>query len=139
MKTEEVTFQLMTRKSSTVESELELLHQIDDGLPISALEKLIADGMLNEPELFYFISKRTLSRRKGEKRLNPEESDLLVRIARIYGFATEIFGSKEKANTWLRTSNHALRNSLPLDLLRTDLGARVVETILGRIDHGIYS
>jgi putative toxin-antitoxin system antitoxin component (TIGR02293 family) len=139
MKSQEALFQLLTRKSSTVEAELELLDRVDDGLPIAALYRIIDDGMLNESELEHFISKRTLSRRKGEKKLNSEESDLMARVARLSGFAVEVFGSKEKAYKWMRTPNKALRNNLPLNLLKTDLGARLVETILGRIDHGIYS
>jgi putative toxin-antitoxin system antitoxin component (TIGR02293 family) len=48
-------------------------------------------------------------------------------------------GDPEKAHNWLRRPNRALHNRLPMDLLETESGARVVETILARIEHGIYS
>jgi putative toxin-antitoxin system antitoxin component (TIGR02293 family) len=64
---------------------------------------------------------------------------LLARLARIHEYAEEVFGTAEKANKWLRTSNRSMKNHRPLDLLRTDYGGRIVETILGRIDHGIFS
>jgi putative toxin-antitoxin system antitoxin component (TIGR02293 family) len=138
--TQEMIFQWMLfAKSSTVETELELLDQVDNGLHIRLLELMIEEGLLTELEATRFISKRTLERRKSETKLKIEESDLIVRIARVCGYALEIFGTKEKASKWLHTPNKALKDKVPFDLLQTDLGARLVQTILGRIDHGIYS
>jgi putative toxin-antitoxin system antitoxin component (TIGR02293 family) len=71
--------------------------------------------------------------------MSPEESDLLARLARIHDFAVEVLGNHDKARKWLRTPNRALKDHVPLELLRTDYGARIVESILGRIEHGIFS
>ncbi len=65
-----------------------------------------------------------------------DESDRLMRVA---AQAAEVLGSKEKASSWLRSPNRALAGSRPLDIIDTDLGAREVETVLGRIEHGVYS
>ena len=46
---------------------------------------------------------------------------------------------EDKASTWLRRPNRALNNERPLRLLDTDVGARQVEDILGRIAHGVVS
>jgi putative toxin-antitoxin system antitoxin component (TIGR02293 family) len=40
---------------------------------------------------------------------------------------------------WLRTPNTALRGETPISLLETDIGARMVERVLGRIEHGVIS
>jgi putative toxin-antitoxin system antitoxin component (TIGR02293 family) len=122
-----------------ITSEVEMLNILNQGLPIEALAEIEHRGIVNEAEMKSFIAARTLARRKSEKRLSPEESDLIARIARMYDFAVEVFGDEQKAHKWLRTSNRALSGHLPLDLLRTDYGARMVESILGRIAHGIYS
>ena len=58
-------------------------------------------------------------------------------MARLIAVAEETFGSQEKANIWLRRPTTALGGEAPLDLLDTDEGARQVETLLGRIAHGI--
>jgi putative toxin-antitoxin system antitoxin component (TIGR02293 family) len=60
-------------------------------------------------------------------------------MARVYANAVEMIGDREKATAWLGTPNRALGGDRPLDLLDTDLGARMVEDILGRIAYGIYS
>jgi putative toxin-antitoxin system antitoxin component (TIGR02293 family) len=120
-------------------SELEMLAVLAQGLPVEVLRILAVKGVIEDSELKEFIAPRTLARRKKDDRLSAEESDLIARLVRIHDFALEVFGSAEKAHKWLRTPNPALEKKRPLDLLKTDYGARIVETILGRIDHGIYS
>jgi putative toxin-antitoxin system antitoxin component (TIGR02293 family) len=85
------------------------------------------------------IPARTLARRKKERQLRPDESDRLLRLARIAALAEETLGTREKATTWLRGSIRALGGASPLDLLDSDLGAQEVENILGRISYGVYS
>ena len=60
-----------------------------------------------------------------------------VDLVRVVAAAEETFGSREKAGTWLRRPTIALAGESPLDLLDTDEGAREVETLLGRVAHGI--
>jgi putative toxin-antitoxin system antitoxin component (TIGR02293 family) len=52
--------------------------------------------------------------------------------------AIRLLGSRDKAAHWLRTANRALDGTTPLSFLDTDIGARQVSEILGRIEHGIY-
>ena len=47
------------------------------------------------------------------------------------------FGDKQKAGAWLRRPSSALAGERPIALLDTDEGSRQVETLLGRINHGI--
>jgi len=85
------------------------------------------------------IPARTLARRKKERQLHPDESDRLLRLARIAALAEETLGTREKATSWLRGSIRALGGVSPLDILDSDLGAREVEHLLGRISYGVYS
>jgi putative toxin-antitoxin system antitoxin component (TIGR02293 family) len=86
------------------------------------------------------IPQRTLTRRLSQRsRLTAAESDRTVRFARVYASAVEMIGDEAKAVEWLRTPNRALGGERPLDQLDTDLGAREVEDILGRIAYGVYS
>ena len=86
------------------------------------------------------IPQRTLTRRLSEgSLLTSAESDRTVRMARVYANAVEMIGDEEKAIEWLRTPNRALGGERPLDQLDTDMGARMVEDILGRIAYGVYS
>ena len=82
---------------------------------------------------------RTISRRKGDKRLTTAESDRLYRLVHIAAKAEEVFGTTDKASKWLVHSNRALNDSMPLELLDTDEGTRQVEAVLGRLEHGVFS
>jgi putative toxin-antitoxin system antitoxin component (TIGR02293 family) len=86
------------------------------------------------------IPARTLTRRKSEGKLAPEESDRLVRASRIFGRAMELFeGDRDAARTWLTSAQPAVGGLVPLELARTDVGANEVENLVGRLEHGIPS
>jgi len=122
-------------------SSSDLRGRILEGLPYAAAESVMLELDLDSVEMSEAlnVSRRTLSRRKDEKRLHPDESDRLYRVARIAARAEEVFGGKEKAAAWLRRANRALGGDQPLALVRTDLGALQVEEVLGRIEHGVAS
>ena len=125
-----------------IKSSDDLAHLIRKGLPagsITALaEKLhVANNALSKK---LGIPQRTLTRRLSKSSLlTPAESDRTVRMARVYANAVEMIGDEEKAIEWLRTPNRALGGERPLDQLDTDMSARMVEDILGRIAYGVYS
>ncbi|MFI5243982.1 MAG: antitoxin Xre/MbcA/ParS toxin-binding domain-containing protein [Gemmatimonadales bacterium] len=84
------------------------------------------------------IPARTLARRRLEGRLGPEESDRLVRAARVVGRAIELFENDvQAARQWLEAPQRALGGVAPLEFARTDVGARAVETLIGQTEHGI--
>jgi putative toxin-antitoxin system antitoxin component (TIGR02293 family) len=102
--------------------------QRNTGLPASALAELIQ------------IPIRTLTRRKSEGKFAPEESDRLVRAARVFGRAMELFeGDGDAARAWLTARQPALGGLVPLQLARTDVGAGEVESLIGRLEQGIPS
>jgi putative toxin-antitoxin system antitoxin component (TIGR02293 family) len=82
------------------------------------------------------LSPRSLQRRRRSGRLARFESDRLYRLARIVALAHESLGSQELAARWLRRSNRALGGIAPIAAVDTELGARQVENVLGRIAFG---
>jgi len=124
-----------------VQSEFDLASVAMAGLSAEAAAKVVASGFLSADELYELvIPRRTLDRRREDKQpLTVIESDRLLRVIRVIVRAIEALGDPAKASTWLRTENRALRGETPLGLLATDIGARMVERILGRIEHGVYS
>jgi putative toxin-antitoxin system antitoxin component (TIGR02293 family) len=85
------------------------------------------------------ISRPTLHRRKGQGRLTSDESDRLVRFARLMGMAVQALGTEQDARDWLGSPQHGLGGVIPLDYARTEIGAREVEDLLGRIEYGVFS
>ncbi len=125
------------RKPGVV-TDLALARAVRDGLPFAALERLIADGVVDEREVeTYFIPRRTFYARRQKGTLSREQSDLVVRLARIQAIADDVFDSRANAKGWLRDPNGAMDGQVPLTLLDTDEGGRLVETVLGRIAYGI--
>jgi len=81
-----------------------------------------------------------MTRRLSERsRLTPAESDRAVRFARIFAHAVAMIGEEEKAVQWLLTCSRALGGERPLDRRDTDVGAREVEDVAGRIAYGVYN
>jgi putative toxin-antitoxin system antitoxin component (TIGR02293 family) len=122
----------------TVPLDLALANAVREGLPISALDRLIASGIVGEDEVeARFIPRRTLYARRQKGTLSREQSDIVVRLARIQTTADEVFGDRRKSHSWLRRPNGALDGQVPLSVLDTEEGGRRVEAVLGRIAHGI--
>lgn len=86
------------------------------------------------------VPKRTLARRLSDgEPLTVEETDKAVRLARVDRLAANVFGDAAKSHRWLRKPKKALGGETPLAYLATEAGARVVEEMLHRIDHGILA
>ena len=66
-------------------------------------------------------------------------SDKALRLMRIARLAERVFGDFAKAHRWLRKPKRSLAGKTPLDYLASENGARIVEDMLGRIEHGIYA
>lgn len=115
---------------------------VETGLPYGALERFQQNADLPLRELADAISVplRTLDRRKSAGRLEPEESDRAVRLSRVFAAAIGLFeGDDGAARAWLRKRQPLLGNERPLDLVRTEVGAREVERLIGRLEHGVFS
>jgi putative toxin-antitoxin system antitoxin component (TIGR02293 family) len=103
---------------------------------ISRLER---EGLTRD-DIRMIIPDLTLERRlaAGEDPLTVEEGDALVRLLQVISQAREVFGDATLADEWLRSANPALGGNIPIRMARTDLGGREVETVLGRIAHGVF-
>ena len=130
---------LLGLKSSNT---VQLLEQVETGLPYKALERLqhnIAVSTLQLAELLR-IPPRPLARRKSEGRLQPAESDRLLRLSRIFVQALKLFeGDFHGARAWLFSPQPAFAGHTPIEFAKTELGAREVEHVIGRLEHGIPS
>ena len=120
-------------------SESDVMTLARRGVPTGALEHFVERIGFHyhaiEPAV---MPRRTFERRKRAKEpLTPTESDRLLRLVRLVAEAEETFGDPGVARAWLGRGNRALGGAPPIDLADTDQGARAVETLLGRIAHGI--
>jgi putative toxin-antitoxin system antitoxin component (TIGR02293 family) len=119
-----------------------IMRAVEHGLAYETFENLRENAGISAEELAAWVqlAPRTLTRRKQQGRFAPEESDRLLRAARLLGRAVELFeGDRDAAREWLVTPQRALGGEIPLDVAHTEVGAREVENLIGRIEHGVYS
>ena len=87
-----------------IESTRDMTEAIRQGIPYLSLIALAtaAHLELNKMSTVLMIPMRTMARRRESKRLTAEESDRLVRLARIFTHAINVFGDRDKAAKWLQ-------------------------------------
>lgn len=117
-----------------------LVRQVRQGVAMEeffALQELLG---LSEEALAEAVgmSRTTLHRRKKSGTLDSVESERVLRVTRMFVRAEEVFESREAAREWLRAPAVALQGESPLEYLDTEIGAREVENILGRLEHGVF-
>ncbi len=117
-----------------------LVERIREGLPFTEFRVLLELLAIPEEELgrLLGISPATLNRRKKARQLGMPESERVVRFARLFGIAMEVLGGEEASREWLKTPNPGTGGESPLSYADTEFGAREVENVLGRLDHGVF-
>jgi putative toxin-antitoxin system antitoxin component (TIGR02293 family) len=117
---------------------LDLAKAVRAGLSVDAVDRLCAMIAPAEPALRYrIVPKATLARRTAARRLSPEESDRLARLARLWAFASNVWKSDDAAQRFLGEPHPLLGGRIPRELAtETEVGARAVEDLLGRLKYG---
>lgn len=119
-----------------------ILKAIEKGFSWKTFERFLKNIDLPAEQIADIIGipRRTLARRKVEGRLKADESDRLLRLARVFGSALDLFnGNRDAAVLFLTDVNMALGGVAPIDLARTQIGAEEVEQLVGRIQYGMFS
>ena len=111
---------------------------LEKGVPAAWARSLETQGLTRD-DIRRIIPDRTLDRRiaKGEN-LKIDEADGLARLLRVVKAARDLFENDENADGWLRNPIPSLGERIPIEMAQTDLGAREVEAVLGRMAHGVY-
>ena len=120
-------------------TEADILHIVEGQLSPSVVKRLIALGLERSEIDRAIIPLRTLQHRRSRReKLTVDESDRVLRLIRILSSAELVYGSRERALTWLRTPHARLDGRTPLSLLSTDTGSGIVAELLIQIDEGMF-
>lgn len=117
------------------------LETVESGVSLGTLSDFVASSGLELRDIYeVVIPARTLKHRRARKEsLTADESDKLARLIRIFDQAAQVLGSKEKALHWLNESKRRFDGRTPIQMLRTELGGRMVEEMLGQIEYGMFA
>ena len=120
----------------------DLIRQVRRGFSFRALLDLQTKVGVPLAEIASIIDlpPRTLARRKSSGRLSADESEKLLRLSAVFEQAVDLFeGDQANALKWLTTRKKEIENETPLAYAGTELGAREVENMIGRLEHGVFS
>jgi putative toxin-antitoxin system antitoxin component (TIGR02293 family) len=124
----------------SIDTTTDLIAAVRQGLPFTVFTTLQEFLGVSAATLAQLIGLpvRTLHYRKRQGSFKPDESDNLVRIARVLSRVLEFFEDKEDALYWLKTPATALDDTTPLSLLDTEIGAQEVLRLIGQLEHGVF-
>ena len=117
-----------------------LVERLRNGFPMREFRLLQDLLKISEEELgrYLGISAATLHRRKKAGHLETPESERIVRFARLFGIVMEVLETQDATREWLKSANPGTAEEPPLSYADTEFGAREVESLIGRIDHGVF-
>lgn len=126
----------------TVKTEFDLIELSNEGLKRESLDSLISflgisrkhfvEGVLD-------LSIKTIERKRPDDRLGRHTSSHLIEIAKVVEHAMAVFEDEEKVRDWLTTPNRSMNGMCPFELFHMPTGLALVNTVLGRIEEGVYS
>ena len=120
----------------------ELVRLVKAGLPFGRLVKFqkTAGMPMDDVARLVGIPRRTLARRQHEGRLRPDESDRVLRLSTLFDLATDLFeGDAAAARRWLGSPQLGLGGEIPFEFASTEVGAREVENLILRLEHGVIA
>jgi putative toxin-antitoxin system antitoxin component (TIGR02293 family) len=124
---------------TTVRTMRELESAVSAGLPKHSLERLSArlydDRKIASAYKFKVIPQATWKRRT--ERLSLDESERTERMARVLAHAEYVWDDRDQAREWMSRPHPELQNSSPIEVARTELGARRVEDVLDKLFYGL--
>jgi putative toxin-antitoxin system antitoxin component (TIGR02293 family) len=134
--------EIFSNELTSAGKQFKAVSAIESGLKVATVDEIA--GELNLPALaireIARISPSTFSRRQKSGVLSPEESDRVYRLRSVIEKATEFFeGNKNAARKWLNTPAPALGGVRPISMLVNDAGVREVESLLGRLEYGVFT
>ncbi len=127
-------------KSEKISQRTDLITIARNGIKTKYIERIQKYILLSDKELSSIlpISQRQLFRYPPDHILNKEITSHLIQIIELFQKGYNLFDT-EKFQAWIRTSNKVLNENKPLEIMDTSIGIEMIEDIIGRIEHGVYS
>jgi putative toxin-antitoxin system antitoxin component (TIGR02293 family) len=121
--------------------QFDVISSIRGGLPHEAVNEVLEKTSVSRQQLsqILHISTRQLNRYENDDKLPAEQSGFLYEFSRLYIRGLDIFGDKDTLEKWLNRKQMALGGTVPLTLLDTAEGFRMINDLLSQIEYGFYS
>ena len=114
-----------------------------NGISTTIFDDLALITGLNKHHLakdIFDIPPKKMSRyQANQKKLNPRNSELSLKLLWLYQKGLEVFGELDHFNRWLQKPALGLGNLVPYQLLKTSTGINLIFEALVRIEYGDLS
>ena len=112
-----------------------------EGISKSDFLSIVANSGLNLTEFSSLlpVSKRTIEKAKDKDLLSPTVSDRVLQIASLYEHGSMVLGDNLSFREWITTPLISLGGKKPIAFINNDTGISMINDLLGRIEHGVYS
>lgn len=125
--------------SCQIHSLYELNESVALGLPKKSLQTTVKHLTLDTDAAKQISNKlvppASFKRRKDN--LNPQQSERVERMARVFATALDVWGDEDDARKFLFSSHQLLNHQRPIDFAFSELGARHIEEILEKLRYGL--
>jgi putative toxin-antitoxin system antitoxin component (TIGR02293 family) len=120
---------------------MDVISCLRQGFPFETVNFVLENTCVSRKDLsnILHISTRQLNRYHNEDRLSAEQSNFLYELSRLYVRGEDVFGDRHTFENWLQRPQMALGMEVPLQLLDTSEGFRMVSDLLSQIEYGFYS
>jgi putative toxin-antitoxin system antitoxin component (TIGR02293 family) len=120
---------------------MDVINGLRQGFPFEAVNLVLEKTCVSRKDLsnILHISTRQLTRYQHDDHLSAEQSNFLYELSRVYVRGQDIFGDQPTFENWLQRPQMALGMEVPLNLLDTSEGFRMVNDVLSQIEYGFYS
>jgi len=127
-------------ESEHLNTPLDFVELSRKGISMKVLKKIQQFTSLSSKEIAQIlpVSERQLVRYSKDHILRKDISAHLIQIVKLFDRGYDLFG-EDKFQKWIRSPIIALNDKRPVDFMDTPIGINMIEDILGRIEHGIYS
>lgn len=122
-------------------SGLARMSQAQNGIPVASFDRFAEAIDVSREALAQtlHVSLRTVQRRReAGARLGPGASERVVRLADLYAHASKVIGDDDLARQWMQTPRDVFGGKTPFEMAGSELGAQEVDSLLHRVEHGVF-
>ncbi len=120
-----------------IQKDSEMDQLIRAGIPYAACVYFREKLKMSSLQMGSFTGFKRRSKKTSDARLSPIASDRLYRLARLYVFTLKVLEDENGAAEWLKRPQWGLGGITPVEMAITEIGAKEVENLLGRIEHTV--
>jgi len=131
---------ILNKYQKSIGTDLQIVHSSKKGVKAEIFFDIVELSGFSKvflAEKIFDISVKTVQRYRNEKKsLNPRDSEIALKLMKLFAKGIEIFGSTSSFVRWLEKPSIGIGGVVPTSFLNTNTGIDLIEEELIRIEYG---